>query len=174
MTQKQLPSIQKTVCWVVTATLLTLSIVPAPFRLFQERRHSFQTHSDNWLSVRASTYATPFNVLLVFKQHSTLQLICPCYIQTSSCNVWIQVTACDRSKLAWSCCWNPTAKFPSVTTQSFQDKCAVAAKQNHLTHYNISTTYRGVGRLCGLAVRVPGYRSIGPGSIPGATRFYEK
>jgi hypothetical protein len=29
-------------------------------------------------------------------------------------------------------------------------------------------------RLCGLVGRVPGYRSSGPGSIPGATRFYEK
>jgi hypothetical protein len=29
-------------------------------------------------------------------------------------------------------------------------------------------------RLCGLVVRVPGYRSRGPGSILGATRFYEK
>jgi hypothetical protein len=29
-------------------------------------------------------------------------------------------------------------------------------------------------RLCGLAVRVPGYRSRGPGSIPGATTFSEK
>jgi hypothetical protein len=28
-------------------------------------------------------------------------------------------------------------------------------------------------RLCGLVVRVPGYRSRGPGSIPGATRFSE-
>jgi hypothetical protein len=28
--------------------------------------------------------------------------------------------------------------------------------------------------LCGLLVRVPGYRSGGPGSIPGATRFSEK
>jgi hypothetical protein len=28
-----------------------------------------------------------------------------------------------------------------------------------------------VDRLCGLVVRVPGYRSKGPGSIPGATRF---
>jgi hypothetical protein len=28
--------------------------------------------------------------------------------------------------------------------------------------------------LCGLVVRVPGYRSRGPGSIPGATRFFEK
>jgi hypothetical protein len=29
-------------------------------------------------------------------------------------------------------------------------------------------------RLCGIVVRVPGYRSRGPGSIPGATRFSEK
>jgi hypothetical protein len=29
-------------------------------------------------------------------------------------------------------------------------------------------------RLCGLLVRVPGYRSRGPGSIPRATRFSEK
>jgi hypothetical protein len=29
-------------------------------------------------------------------------------------------------------------------------------------------------RLCGLVVRVPGYRSRDPGSIPGATRFSEK
>jgi hypothetical protein len=28
--------------------------------------------------------------------------------------------------------------------------------------------------LCGLVVRVPGYRSRGPGSIPGAVRFSEK
>jgi hypothetical protein len=28
--------------------------------------------------------------------------------------------------------------------------------------------------VCGLVVRVPGYRSRGPGSIPGATRFSEK
>jgi hypothetical protein len=29
-------------------------------------------------------------------------------------------------------------------------------------------------RLCILVVRVPGYRSTGPDSIPGATRFFEK
>jgi hypothetical protein len=28
--------------------------------------------------------------------------------------------------------------------------------------------------LCGLVLRVPGYRSRGPGSIPGATTFSEK
>jgi hypothetical protein len=32
----------------------------------------------------------------------------------------------------------------------------------------------GGDRLCSLVVRVPGYRSRGPGSIPGATRFSEK
>jgi hypothetical protein len=34
--------------------------------------------------------------------------------------------------------------------------------------------YNYIGHLCGLVVRAPGYRSIGPGSIPGATRFSEK
>jgi hypothetical protein len=29
-------------------------------------------------------------------------------------------------------------------------------------------------RLCGLVLRVPGYRSRGPGSIPDATIFSEK
>jgi hypothetical protein len=31
-----------------------------------------------------------------------------------------------------------------------------------------------IGRLCGLVIRVPGYRSRGPSSIPGATTFSEK
>jgi hypothetical protein len=31
-----------------------------------------------------------------------------------------------------------------------------------------------VNRLCGLVVRVPAYRSRGPGSIPSATGFSEK
>jgi hypothetical protein len=38
---------------------------------------------------------------------------------------------------------------------------------------NISGTQRkGNDRLCGLVVKVPGYRFRGPGSIPGATRFF--
>jgi hypothetical protein len=31
-----------------------------------------------------------------------------------------------------------------------------------------------IDSLCGLVVRVLGYRSGGPGSIPGTTRFSEK
>jgi hypothetical protein len=44
------------------------------------------------------------------------------------------------------------------------------------SYFNIilKVIFRLVDRLCGLLVRVPGYRSRGPGSIPGATRFSEK
>jgi hypothetical protein len=34
--------------------------------------------------------------------------------------------------------------------------------------------YRIIDRLCGLVVRVLGYRSGGPGSIPGTNRFSGK
>jgi hypothetical protein len=35
----------------------------------------------------------------------------------------------------------------------------------------ISINNSSTDRLCGLVVRVPGYRSRGPGSVPSATRF---
>jgi hypothetical protein len=38
----------------------------------------------------------------------------------------------------------------------------------------IYVTQKKVNRLCGLVVRVPGYRSRGPGLIPSAIRFSEK
>jgi hypothetical protein len=38
---------------------------------------------------------------------------------------------------------------------------------------NYSTLYGVSDLLCGLVVRVPGYRSRGPGSISGGTRFCE-
>jgi hypothetical protein len=44
-----------------------------------------------------------------------------------------------------------------------------------INRININTNKHDSGnRLCGLAVRVPGYRSRGPGSILGAARFSEK
>jgi hypothetical protein len=39
---------------------------------------------------------------------------------------------------------------------------------------DVSYIYNCSDRLCGIVVRVPGYRSRGPGSIPAATRFSEK
>jgi hypothetical protein len=37
-----------------------------------------------------------------------------------------------------------------------------------------AVTSANIDGLCGLVARVPGYRSRGPGSIPGSTRFSEK
>jgi hypothetical protein len=39
---------------------------------------------------------------------------------------------------------------------------------------NLYLTLKKVDRLCGIMVRVPGYRLRDPASIPGATRFSEK
>jgi hypothetical protein len=41
-------------------------------------------------------------------------------------------------------------------------------------HLISNNRYLMFDRLCGLVVRVPGYRSRGPGSISCATRFSEK
>jgi hypothetical protein len=40
-------------------------------------------------------------------------------------------------------------------------------------HPQPSQLYNGKDRFCGLVVGVPGYRSRGPASIPGATGFSE-
>jgi hypothetical protein len=40
-----------------------------------------------------------------------------------------------------------------------------------MTPFNSVNAYKRFDRLCGLVVRVLGYRSGGPGSIPGTTRF---
>jgi hypothetical protein len=40
--------------------------------------------------------------------------------------------------------------------------------------FNINSMEMLTDRLCGLVVRVPGYKSRGPGSIRRATRFSEK
>jgi hypothetical protein len=42
----------------------------------------------------------------------------------------------------------------------------------YMVFYRTTTTVADC--LCGLVIGVPGYRSTGSGSIPGATRFSEK
>jgi hypothetical protein len=44
---------------------------------------------------------------------------------------------------------------------------------NNNNHHQLSLGVNN-DRLCGLVVRVPGYRSRGVGSVPGVTRFSEK
>jgi hypothetical protein len=43
-----------------------------------------------------------------------------------------------------------------------------------LNNADYSLVGEGFVRLCGLVVRVPSYRSEGPGSVPGATKVSEK
>jgi hypothetical protein len=52
-----------------------------------------------------------------------------------------------------------------------QRRRKVAVVKNEV---NIGGEEGGDDRLCGLVVRVPGYRFGDPGSIPGATRLPEK
>jgi hypothetical protein len=56
-----------------------------------------------------------------------------------------------------------------LTKSMKHDKLAVAQLLN-----NVGKLYGTLNRFCGLVVRVPSYRSRGPGSIPGATWFSEK
>jgi hypothetical protein len=51
-------------------------------------------------------------------------------------------------------------------------RCRQAALDSKIGKIRIVWEY--IGRLCGLVVRVLGYRSRGPGSIPGTTRFSEE
>jgi hypothetical protein len=68
-----------------------------------------------------------------------------------------------RNTNAW---WSDRLQSGSVEEHN---QCAYKIQSTRV----IITTGSSCG-LCGLLVRVPGYRSRGPGSIPGATRFSEK
>jgi hypothetical protein len=56
---------------------------------------------------------------------------------------------------------------------SWLDEVAATIVRRSMVHGLNKLCFRP-DRLCGLVFRVPGYRSRGPGSIPGATRFSEK
>jgi hypothetical protein len=49
----------------------------------------------------------------------------------------------------------------------------IFAPYSYNCEMGIRCTKQFIHHLCGLVVRVPGYRSRGRGSIPGATRFSE-
>jgi hypothetical protein len=58
-------------------------------------------------------------------------------------------------------------RVPGYTTEMYYVSCEVRTELIYVME-------KKVYRLSGLVVRVPGYRSKGPGSLPGATRFSEK
>jgi hypothetical protein len=67
----------------------------------------------------------------------------------TNCNVWIfyGITACYSLQIL---------------------ACNIPGKRTKMA---ITMTFLLFNRLCGLVVRVPGYRSRGPGLTPGAIRF---
>jgi hypothetical protein len=67
--------------------------------------------------------------------------------------------------------WNITIAANVCKHKTYVDFLFLKARQGKYIYIYI---YIYIYRVCGLVVRVPGYRSRGPGSIPGATRFSEK
>jgi hypothetical protein len=81
---------------------------------------------------------------------------------------WTQFYPSDSSLMQWSRLLK--IYFVEVFTQYL---CKLISKL--LPSFGNNLNYGSYfDRLCGLMVRVPGYRSRGPGMIPGATRFSEK
>jgi hypothetical protein len=61
----------------------------------------------------------------------------------------------------------------SSSPQLFVRSLRLYLKDDGVSPFVVNVTING-DRLCGLVVRVPGYRSRGLGSIPGSTTFSEK
>jgi hypothetical protein len=71
--------------------------------------------------------------------------------------------------------WPSVVMWLRLWLFSVSRECELVAAASRRLVGGVSARLRAYqDRLCGLVVRVPGYRSIGPGSIPGATRFSEK
>jgi hypothetical protein len=64
------------------------------------------------------------------------------------------------------CDLTTSTRVPGYTTEMYCVFCDIRTEF-------IYVVYKKVDRLCGLVVRVPGYKYGGLGSIPGATRFSE-
>jgi hypothetical protein len=65
---------------------------------------------------------------------------------------------------------NGAKYFSSIHTFKFKKQYINRSKYGKINKLH----NQNLDRLCGLVVRVLGYRSRGPGSIPGTTRFCEK
>jgi hypothetical protein len=89
------------------------------------------------------------------------------HLQVDSKFLQIKYSYKARSQIPFICYKLTAAVFPSLTrADEGHDR-----KANVIT---VSDTFLrlpyALDRLCGLVVRVPGYRSGGPGSISGTTR----
>jgi hypothetical protein len=83
------------------------------------------------------------------------------------CNNFYQLCGTCHTEAA-VCMWSITGSFVLQLLRQVQtERCNM-----HACELCLSGGYED--RLCGLVVRVPGYRYRGPGLIPGTTRFSEK
>jgi hypothetical protein len=71
-----------------------------------------------------------------------------------------------------------TRFLPQIDTTNKKDvsDSEVTKKENNylFSFFYFIKAFHKWDRLCGLVVRIPGYRSRGPGSIPITTRFSEQ
>jgi hypothetical protein len=61
-----------------------------------------------------------------------------------------------------------------IASYELQGYCGVIRNTFSKDVFTVRNIMHFIDHLCGLVVRVPGYRSKGPSSISGATRFSEK
>jgi hypothetical protein len=87
-------------------------------------------------------------------------------VQSEKIRAWFLLVSCVA--------YSSILKMESV--DAFETLVDYLTARRYITEYNIiNHTNRYLkDSLCGLLVRVPGYRSRGPGSVSGATRFSEK
>jgi hypothetical protein len=69
---------------------------------------------------------------------------------------------------------HPRKQNSAVATWDKQERTEHEGVSEGDMDYELNVLILPADRLCVLVVRVPGYRSRGPGSIPGATGFSEK
>jgi hypothetical protein len=136
-------------------------------------------------SIHMNTHAKKWFIIII------IIIIIPIVINIflSSINVILSFSSLDslkvlyvsliRSKLDYaSANWNNLTLEDSYdlenTQRMFVDLCYNRFFFQSNSFCNYESMLNNFDRLCGLVVRVPGYRSRGPGSIPGSTRFCEK
>jgi hypothetical protein len=122
-------------------------------------------------------------IAVLIRQH--LWLTCNTRNLTESCRrIWSHSNTAQECKSSWlwirrllTVFWN-VVPCSLVCVAKLWDYETTRPKRysmflNLQYHSKLDKIISQNDRLCGLVVRVPWYRSRGPGSIPGATRFSE-
>jgi hypothetical protein len=145
---------------------------PMPQEVILHRRHLF--------------IQQPSNKIVSYAYRSFKQFFQPCYsIWPFNCNIGIKKmhmkSSSKQFRLAIALVYTSSQQWcnlsvafgSSVNTVTWPLNFS-SVPQTQWLEQEVGHSYlcaQSSGRLCGLMVRVPGYRSGGPGSIPGTTRI---